>query len=72
MSTVTLEERVALLEQELLLLKQRLPKPTELPWWEQISGAFADTPAFDEAANLGRQYRESQRPPAGEDGDVPA
>lgn len=44
MSTSTLEERVALLEQEVLRLKQRLPTPADLPWWKQISGVFADTP----------------------------
>jgi len=66
MSTMTLEERVAILEQELLALKRQLPKPAGVPWWEQISGAFADTPAFDEAVELGRQYRESQRLQEGE------
>lgn len=72
MSTITLEQRVALLEQEILDLKRRLPIVPERPWWEQISGAFADTPAFDEASELGRQYREAQRPVSGEDTDVSA
>jgi hypothetical protein len=62
MSTMTLEERVAILEQELLMLKRQLPKPAVVPWWEQISGVFADTPAFDEVVDFGRQDRESQRP----------
>jgi hypothetical protein len=61
MSTMTLEERVALLEQEILALKRQLPKPAGVPWWEQISGVFADTPAFDEAAELGWQYRATQQ-----------
>lgn len=72
MSTITLEERVALLEQEVLQLKQQLTTPAPLPWWEQIAGAFADVPAFEEATELGRQYREAQRPATGEDGDVSA
>ena len=72
MSVTTLEERVALLEQQILELKRRLPKAPELPWWEQISGAFADTPAFDEASELGRQYREAQRLASGEDADASA
>lgn len=67
MTTMTLEERVALLEQELLLLKQQLPKPAAIPWWEQIGGVFADTPAFKVAVDIGRQYRESQRPTADEE-----
>ncbi|NCC33464.1 MAG: hypothetical protein EOM24_15820 [Chloroflexia bacterium] len=59
---MTLEERVAILEQELLALKRQRPKPAGLPWWEQISGVFADTPAFDETVELGRQDRASQFP----------
>lgn len=72
MSTVTLEERVALLEQEVLTLKRQLNKPVAVPWWEQISGVFADTSAFDEAVDFGRRYREAQRAIADEDADVSA
>ena len=32
------------------------------PWWEEISGSFANDPAFDEAMRLGREWRESFRP----------
>lgn len=53
---MTHEERVAILEQELTMLKQLLLKPAVVPWWKQISGAFADTPAFDEAEACARQY----------------
>jgi hypothetical protein len=56
MSTMTLEERVAILEQELLALKRQLRQPVVVPWWEQISGAFTDTPAFDEATELGEAW----------------
>jgi hypothetical protein len=59
---MTLEERVAILEQEILALKRQLRQPAVVPWWEQISGAFADTPAFDEAVDFGQQYRASQAP----------
>lgn len=62
MSAMTLEERVAILEQEILALKRQLCQSAVVPWWEQINGVFADTPAFDGATELGRQYRESQRP----------
>ena len=44
MSTNTLEERVALLEQEILALKRQLPLPKPVPWWEQIAGTFAALP----------------------------
>ena len=62
MPGLPLEERVTLLEMEMLSLKRQLrtsAMPTQ-PWWEQITGTFADTPAFDEAIRLGRQYREAQ------------
>ena len=71
MTTGTLEERIALLEQDVLTLKRQLPRVSTAPWWEQIDGAFADVPAFDEAAELGGQYREAQRPFADEDMGVP-
>jgi hypothetical protein len=62
MPTLSLEERVTILEQEILALKRQLRQPAVVPWWEQINGAFADTPAFDEVFDFGRQYRESQSP----------
>lgn len=69
MSTTTLEGRVALLEQEVLQLKRQLQQPADVPWWEQISGVFANVPAFDEAVALGRKDRESRRRDGGEDAD---
>lgn len=71
MATSTLEERVALLEQEVLQLKRQV-QPSAGAWWDHISGAFADVPAFDEAVDLGRRYREAQRPGVDEDADVSA
>lgn len=62
MSTMTLDERGAILEQELLALKQQIPKPAGVPWRERISGVFADTLAFDEVVAFGPQYRASQCP----------
>lgn len=67
MATSNLEERVALLEREALTLKQQLTGSVAVPWWEQVSGTFAAVTAFDEAAELGRQYRESQHPSADEE-----
>ena len=69
MATTTLEERVALLEQEVVQLRRQIQPLAVVPWWEQISGAFAGIPAFDEAVDLSRQYREAQCP-AAEDADV--
>ena len=63
---IPLENRVALIEEEIKAIKQRLPQPKEpnaaLPWWEQIFGAFKNDPQFDEAMRLGEDYRSSQRP----------
>ena len=59
----TLEERVAELEAEVARLKRRLEPEAKKPWWEERIGAFADDPMYDEAMRLGREYRESLRPP---------
>ena len=32
----------------------------QTPWWEKIVGSFANDPAYEEAMQLGSQYRESQ------------
>ncbi|MBE9053493.1 hypothetical protein IQ243_24405 [Nostocales cyanobacterium LEGE 11386] len=40
------------------------------PWWEQISGTFADNSVYDEAMRLGREYRNSLRSGSTELSDV--
>lgn len=35
------------------------------PWWEEISGTFADNSVYDEAMRLGRKYRNSLRGSSG-------
>ena len=64
MAKVKLEERVAALEAEVARLKEKLKSAANAsqPWWEQISGTFANDPIYAEAMRLGRDYRESQRP----------
>jgi hypothetical protein len=32
------------------------------PWWEQIAGTFENAPIYEQAMQLGRQYRQSLRP----------
>lgn len=57
-----LEERVALLEAEVARLKNKVESNSfSKPWWERISGTFADNPAYDEAMQLARDYRKSLR-----------
>ena len=58
-----LEERVALLEAEVARLKHKVDRDVPVkPWWEQIAGTFTDNPVYDEAMQLGREYRDSLRP----------
>jgi hypothetical protein len=64
MNAISLEERVAKLENEVAKLKaQRDVKATGDPWLDIVWGAFADNPAaLKEAARIGREWRESFRP----------
>ena len=61
MSTPKLEERVAQLETEVAHLKSLFPTSavTSNPWWKKITGTFANSTAFEEAMQLGKQYRQS-------------
>jgi hypothetical protein len=65
MSNTELEARLIALETDVAQLKaQQQQTSAEKPWWEEILGFFANDPAYDEAMQLGRQYRESLRPQA--------
>ena len=71
MATATLEDRLAAIEQEISALKERLDTaapPLPSAKWEKIFGTFANSEGFDEAVQLGRDYRESLR--AESDGDA--
>lgn len=66
MTTETLEDRLAVVENELLQVKRRLAAEGTQPavaGWEKMFGIFAESEGFDEAVRLGREYREAQRPP---------
>lgn len=59
----TIEERVASLEQELNLLKQRTNgTQSSRNWIAEITGSFADDADFDEIVRLGKELRNSDRP----------
>jgi hypothetical protein len=54
--------RVAKLEEELAQFRLDLKEVAGGPWWDRVSGTFANDPAFEEAMRLGREWRESFRP----------
>jgi hypothetical protein len=64
MTKAQLERRVHALEGQIARLNAELEevRGPQLPWWEKISGSFANDPAFKEAMRLGREWRESFRP----------
>jgi hypothetical protein len=67
MSTTEIEKRLTAIERELAQLKGEratTAKSHPIHALEQIHGAFENDEAFREAARLGRQWRESQRPKA--------
>jgi len=58
-----LEDRVTRLEAEVEKLSKAQPAlVSEKPWWERVQGMFKDSPDFEEATRLGREYRESLKP----------
>jgi hypothetical protein len=61
-STV-IEKRLDKLESEISEIKLILADKTNssTPWWEEIIGTFADDPAFEEAIEIGKKYRQSQQ-----------
>ena len=59
--TKQIEERLAKVERELKELKAALKPEPQVPWWQQISGAFKDDPVFDEIVRLGAAIRKADR-----------
>ena len=56
-----LEARIANLEQGLAQMKQFMINPTQRnkPWCLKVVGTFEDDPTFDEAEQLGKEWRKS-------------
>lgn len=69
MPTSSVEERLAALEAEVAEIKKSIAAngTQAKPWWEQRFGAFACSPEYEEAAQAGRDYRESLRPGSDQD-----
>lgn len=61
MSSVNLEKRVEVLEQQFDLIKSEFEKlnQSKKPWWERNAGIFKDDELFDEAVKAGEKYRKS-------------
>ncbi len=67
MADKAVEERLAALEAAVAELQRRLtPLETVQEWLARIE-PVTDLEAFDEVCRLGREFRESQRPPEGEE-----
>ncbi|MBI2480232.1 MAG: hypothetical protein HYV60_16850 [Planctomycetia bacterium] len=54
----TIEQRLAAVENELRKLKRKIESADS--WYDRMTGAFENDPAFEELLDLGRQFRESQ------------
>lgn len=63
LSQEQLEERVIFLEEQMDQVKKILSINTKksVPWWEEITDTFLDNVAFEEAMELGKQYRQSEK-----------
>ena len=65
MTSAQLERRLLALERAVKKLKeqqQRFAKQRQ-NWWLENAGRFANDPIFDEIVRLGKEYRQSLRPP---------
>lgn len=66
MAELTLEQRVAALEQNFAELQRKLTTapPATGKWWEQVGPAFGNDPVFEEMLAYGRYFRKTgQEPP---------
>ena len=65
MTSSEIEVRITAIEAELAALKAAIPSPAPshpVHALERIHGLFENDQAFKEAARLGRQWRQSDRP----------
>jgi hypothetical protein len=65
MAELTLEQRIAALEQTVATMQKQLPQaPANGKWWEQVGPAFNNDPVFEEMLAYGRYFRKTgQEPP---------
>lgn len=60
-NNLTLDERVAMLEHEVKILRAQLSARPPRVWWKEVSGMFKDDPAFDKIVEFGQAIREKER-----------
>lgn len=62
MTNSEIEKRLEILEAEVALLKSKTDQvhKNDSPWYKKIPN-FGGNPAYEEAARLGKEYRESQK-----------
>jgi hypothetical protein len=62
-SGTDVKKRLAELEREVAAIRKELEELTSSqPWWERIAGTFQNDPIYKRAMQLGRKYRQAQRP----------
>ncbi len=64
MTRLKIEARLTSLEEKIAELQTKVGSTPSKSWLDNIYGAFANDPVYDEAMRLGREYRESLRPRA--------
>lgn len=59
---ISLEQRVALLEDEVASLKRQIARPndTQANWVDDMTGSMKDYPEFKEVLRLGAVWRNAQ------------
>jgi hypothetical protein len=57
-----IEQRLAVVEEELARLRQKIDDRPKGNWIERLTGSFKDDPNFEEIVKLGADIRKSQRP----------
>lgn len=64
LNDAVLKQRLAAVEQAVADIQRRLaPTPAHLNWLDKVTGSISDEEAFLEALELGRTYRNADRPP---------
>jgi hypothetical protein len=59
---MTIEERLAVLEQDVAELKRRAQPSDAANWLTKVAGSMKDEPDFTEVLRLGREIRRADTP----------